>query len=262
MLNADDRDRLAPDASPLGKPATENNNDLDETLSWDLVSVSELSSRAASPGAALSIRSASSSMDDIIAIAAARATMTTVRPSRPHPPNLANPVTQPSHPSPSDPKTITSASTSTFHQSRSGRRARRARRASTLRHRTRRAPRASVGPVRRAALGCVLCRNPDTPEPDEYADNLLDGLRVALERARTTASTRGRNLIRAFVGECAGAKSRAASTAKAAVRALGYEGGGDLGVIVVAFAAAAAFAGWAFARGDASGEVRNHARVA
>ena len=55
MLNADDRDRLAPDASPLGKPATENNNDLDETLSWDLVSVSELSSRAASPGAALSI---------------------------------------------------------------------------------------------------------------------------------------------------------------------------------------------------------------
>lgn len=126
----------------------------------------------------------------------------------------------------------------------------------------RRARRSAPSAARRAALGCVLCRNPDTPEPDEYADNLLDGLRVALERARTTASTRGRNLIRAFVGECAGAKSRAASTAKAAVRALGYEGGGYLGVIVVAFAAAAAFAGWAFARGDASGEVRNHARVA
>ena len=125
----------------------------------------------------------------------------------------------------------------------------------------RRARRSAPSAARRAALGCVLCRNPDTPEPDEYADN-LDGLRIALERARTTVSTRGRTLIRAFVGECAGAKTRAASTAKAAVRALGYEGGGYLGVIVVAFAAAAAFAGWAFARGDASGEVRNHARVA
>ena len=255
MLNADDRDRLAPDASPLEKPATENNNDLDETLSWDLVSVSELSSRAASPGAALSIRSASSSMDDIIAIAAARATMTTVRPSRPHPPPLANPVTQPSHPSPSDPKTITSASTSTFHQSRSGRRARRARRIdATPPH----APRAArVGrprPPRAAPPSDVsFAANPDTPGRTSTPDNLLDGLRVALERARTTVSTRGRNLIRAFVGECAGAKTRAASTAKAAVRALGYEGGGYLGVIVVAFAAAAAFAGWAFARGDASG---------
>lgn len=255
MFAADDRDRLAPDASPPEKP-TSNNDDLDdETLSWDLVSVSELSSRAASPGAALSIRSASSSMGDIVAIAAAMATTTAVRP--PRPPLRPSPTAgfYPSHSSPSQPSPppppppppppVSPAAAAVA-----------AARAVHQRYVAARA-------ARRATLGHFFLHcNPDNHEHDDrHADPLLDGLRVALERARTTASTRAQNLIRAFVGECAYAKTRAASAAKAAVCFLGGEGGGYLGVVALA-AAAAAIAGWAFARGDASGGVRDHARIA
>ena len=188
--------------------------------------------------------------------------MTTVRPSRPHPPNLANPVLNPHTPLPRPQNHHLRLH---LHLPSVPQRPPCAPRAAHRRYATARAARArrsAPSAARRAALGCVLCRNPDTPEPDEYADNLLDGLRVALERARTTASTRGRNLIRAFVGGVRGGEVARRIDGEGSRSSPRLRRGGYLGVIVVARGGARAVAGAGFRAGDASGEVRNHARVA